>query len=814
MKYQFTAHLSYRVRLSALAATLLAGCAEKPLIPPPLNVPQHTLAESNEQARLAELEKSKPSTGLQVQPGPTPPPGRSANYKAPAAQPVDANEKATITLSFDQMPLPTFIQVVYGSILKKNFSMDPQVAARQDLVTLRSGTPQKPSEVLETARNLLTSYGVAVTDVGGFYRIVPNNNATGFSPEIRRGRALPDTPQALRPIYQLVELQAVRPSEVSIWLKQMFANKVQVQEDQFINAVMLSGQSADVQAAMEAIQVLDQPRLHGRHSIRITPTFWSADELGKRLSEVMTAEGYSNSVGFSGATVAPIIILPVSAINTVIVFSADQSILDHVSTWASDLDSPAKGGAGNGYFTYQVKYTDADVLANTLREVISGQAASTTVPAVAVGGTPAPTAARVTTRVVVDKATNSLIFQGNAEEYTQWIGLLKDLDRPVKSALVEVTVAEVTLSDTTSLGVEWTLANLNTNSGTYTTSFNLPAAGSSSSSTSSSSTSSTSSSIVSGTGLTITRLVGSTPRAVISALASGNNLRVLSSPRIVARNGETATIQVGNQVPIITSQQSNANTGGTAGVLQTVEYKDTGVILHVKPIIYAGGRVELEVAQEVSTASATQTGVNISPTISTRKINTRLSLRDGASVMLGGMISSTNAASDSGIPLLKDIPVLGQLFRNSIREKDRTELIIMITPYVINDDFEAEEVTEAFRNQLGPWAAEPKATAQKVKPNAKPVQPAPNLPADLDGDQNAKPGVTNVAVPHDEALPDAPLPVAPQVAEPPSPAVPAATPSEMPPAPSPILPPAGKKPVTDPKILKEIEEAMKRSAGG
>jgi general secretion pathway protein D len=549
--------------------------------------------------------------------------------------------------------------------------------------------------------------------------------------------------------------------------------------------------------------------LHGRHSIRITPTFWSADELAKRLGEVLSAEGYSSSVGFNAGPVAPIVILPVSAINTVIIFAADQSILDHASKWAADLDSPAKGGAGNGYFTYQVKYTDADVLAGTLRDVISGQAAaSTATPATAVGGQqPAATPTRASTRVVVDKATNSLIFQGNAEEYTQWIGLLKDLDRPVKSALVEVTVAEVTLTDTTSLGVEWSLANVHSNSGTYTTSFQAPTTSSGSSSSSSSSAS------ITAPGLTITRLIGSTPRATLTALAAGTKLRVLSSPRIVARNGEMATIEVGNQVPIITSQQSNANTGGTAGVLQTVEYKDTGVILKVKPIIYAGGRVELEVTQEVSGASATQTGVNISPTISTRKINTRLSLRDGASVMLGGMISSSNNAGNAGIPLLKDIPVLGQLFRNSTTEQDRTELIIMITPYVINDDYEAEELTNAFRNQLGAWAGEPKADAttpdvaskqdRVQRPAKSPIEPR-DTSSESVHDKEAP--IQNGGEPPAETLPDAPEPQMPE-----TPAA-AAVPGAGAPNGNPPGVPAGQagRTVVDPEILKEIEQAQKR----
>jgi len=121
-------------------------------------------------------------------------------------------------------------------------------------------------------------------------------------------------------------------------------------------------------------------------------------------------------------------------------------------------------------------------------------------------------------------------------------------------------------------------------------------------------------------------------------------------------------------------------------------------------VIHSGDRVDLDVAQEVSAAQATTTGVSTSPTFSTRKVQTKLSLRSGATVLLGGLMSSNKSEGNAGIPLLKDIPLLGQLFRSNTEKNDRTELIVLITPYIIEDDSDAQAVTDAFRKRLGNWA--------------------------------------------------------------------------------------------------------------
>lgn len=669
----------------ALIALALPGCAARgPVIPAPLDLPKKVQQYATIQGETT-ASTGAPATRIGETPKPPVPAKASAEKQAEPAPP-PAPEEANITLTFDQIPLPAFVQAVYGSILKRNVNLDPAVTARQDLITIRTGAPQTPSQVTETARMLLKSYGIAVIDLGSLVRIVPDNANLGYLPEIRRGRALPETPLPLRPIFHLVELQAVRNTDIAAWIRIMFGDKVRLQEDPNRNAVLLSGAPDDVMAALEAVAVLDQPLMKGRHSARITPIFWSAEELAKKLAEILQAEGYS--AGPPGGISLPVTLVPVAAVNSIMVFAADAAILEHVTNWAKELDKATEKSSNRNVFSYQVQYTDANTLASTLEKLLTGIAKP-----VAAGAAPAA----VPSRVVVDQASNTLIVQGSNEEFSQIRSLLQTLDRPAKEALIEVTVAEIRLTDDSQLGVEWLIKEARLD-GTKILAGTLGGLS------------------IGGSGFTYRRFdsAGDT-RLLLNALASNNRATILSTPRVMARNGETATIQVGQEVPVITSQQTTPTTGGTGGVLQTVQYRSTGVILRVKPVIHSGNQIDLDVNQEVSAAQSTTTGVNVSPTFSTRRLDTRLSLKDGATVMLGGLISDNRSDGNAGIPLFKDIPVLGQLFRTNTEKKDRTELIILITPYVINDDRDAQAVTEAFQKQLGDWA----------KPLPKSAQTAP-----------------------------------------------------------------------------------------
>lgn len=676
----------HRTGISLLPICLLAACAVEPTIPPPLDLPKKVADYSTLQQ---ENERTREQLTARVSETPRPPPAERLQSGKPTVAPevVAVDNQANISLSFEQIPLPSFIQAVYSAILKKTVNLDPKVVERKDLVTLRTGEPQTLTQVESAARLLLKSYGIAVVEMGGMVRIVPDNAALGYLPEIRRGRALPETPLALRPVFQLVELEAVRNTDIASWIRLMFGDKIKLQEDPGRNAVILSGTTDDVAAAMEAIHILDQPLMKGRQSFRVSPLYWSADEFAKRLSEILQAEGYSTGTTVAAGVTMPVTVLPVAAVNSVFVFAANQQILEHVLAWARELDKPNEKGVGRSFFTYQAQYSNAQALAATLDRLLSGTPPRITGTATA--GAPAAAAAPSSSRVVVDNASNSLIFQGNNEDYGQIRSLLQSLDKPTKEALIEVTVAEVALTDNSQLGVEWLIKEAKLD-GAVTTLGTLGGLS------------------IGSAGMNYRRIDSAgNVRLLINALASNNRATILSSPRIVARNGETAIIQVGQEVPIITSQQTSPTTGSTGSVLQTVQYRTTGVILNVKPVIHSGDQVDLDITQEVSSAQTTNTGVNTSPTFSTRKLQTKLSLKNGATVLLGGLISSTKSDGNAGIPILKDIPLLGHAFRTDTAKNERTELIVLITPYIIADDNDAAAVTSAFRKQLGSWAQTP-----------------------------------------------------------------------------------------------------------
>ncbi len=669
---------------------VVAGCETPPLITNQLEIPVKTTPQ--QVALQAPIAPQDRATAITLNPTPPVKPNKSDPTKP---TPTSTSTVADITLNFDQLPLPAFIQAVYANALKKNISIDAAVMARKDLITLRSGKQMTAAEAESSAMLLLKTFGVAVQDVGGLIRFVPDSTNIGYAPEIRRGSALPDTPLPLRPIFQLVELQAVRANEVSSYLRTLFGEKIRLTEDPVRNSLLLAGNGDDLQAALEAIQILDQPLFKGRNSIRITPNIWSADELAKRLTEILIQEGYSVGSGSLGGVQFPISLLPVSGINSVIVFAQSKEIIEHIVQWSKVLDKPAEKSVGRNFFSYQVRNTDATRLAETVTKLLSG-----TPPRTAT--TTATTTPAASSNVVVDKATNTILFRASGEEYTDIIRLLNDLDKTSRQVLIEVTIAEVVLSEGMTTGVDWIFSKVNSSGR------NVAALGGTT-------VGAIPGNILSNvTGLVISQLDGlGNPRAVLQAEANSGRVTFLSNPKTLARNGETASIQVGDSIPILTQQQSNSSTGGN-GLISTVQYADTGTIMKIKPVIHSSDQVDMDITLESSKPGTIVSGGPGSPPISKRLLDSKLTLKHGSTYVMGGLISELKSTTGKGIPFLKDIPIIGRAFKKDEESKDRTELIIMVTPYIISDDGEARAVTNAVRKQMGSWAAE-----------NKPLQPAP-----------------------------------------------------------------------------------------
>jgi len=509
-------------------------------------------------------------------------------------------------------------------------------------------------------------------------------------------------------VVQFLTLDTVRNTQVAGWLRTAFqGQKLNLSEDPERNALMLAGPAGVVRQAAEAALLLDQPFMRGQHSLRIDPANWTAGALAKRLVEILQAEGYNaNQTTTTGSSV---LVLPVDEINVVLVFAVDPGLLAHVRQWVSQLDQGRPAAPDqDGLFYYLARNAPAEQMRETLTpllpSLIGGDAkiapgAAAVAPAAARTAATSPAAGganpvaagnpiasnlaaskTVASNLVVDAARNALIFSGSSASWARLRPVLEAMDQPAKLVLVEVTVAEITLGDTQDTGVEWLFKNVNIGNweGTLTNALDL------------------------GTDGFSYVLTNEGSKILLNALATNSRVSILSNPRVMVRNSQEATIDVGTEVPILSSQSTTegTGTGGNPAILQQIQYRKTGVLLKVKPTIYAGRRVDLDVEQEVSEAQRNTTSSISSPQILNRKVNTSLSLKDGGSVLLGGLMSTNRSQSNRGIPILKDVPLLGALFRADNQSYNRTELVVLITPYIISDEREAEAITQAFRQRL------------------------------------------------------------------------------------------------------------------
>jgi general secretion pathway protein D len=446
------------------------------------------------------------------------------------------------------------------------------------------------------------------------------------------------------------------------------------------------------------VKLFDQPAFQGQNSISIAPVYLTVKQLEEQLAQVLDAQGYKVSKGVRGGSV---ILIPLEAAHRVIAFAADRSVLANVKAWAAELDRAPHTADSAGLFVYKMQNTQAEEVAGVLNQLYGGGSAEGDTNAEteapknsgvgvfrntaesSVGGTTGESTGGTSssTHFVVDKVRNSIIYKGSAAEWARLLIIIKEMDIPPKQVLIQVTIAEVTLSDNFALGIEGFAqeiglkgrqANFSTEGGLG----DLPASGL----------------------FTFVNNAGDV-RAKLSAYAGESRVRLISTPSVLVKSGSAATVNVSTQFSVVTGDTvSDEVTNGSSGSRQSYSYIEAGTVLSVTPTIHAGNRVELEISQEVSEPGTADGSGN--PPISTRSVQTVLSLKDGGSVLLGGLIRTKRSDGETSVPVLGKIPLLGHLFRANSDNKERTELLIMVVPYVLNDSDEAESITTQFRDQL------------------------------------------------------------------------------------------------------------------
>lgn len=658
-----------------------------------------------------EKEKGKPDSSMKLVPG-------SGVFVKPAT-PVPAAEGAKdVVLNFEGADLREVVRVVMSDMLQENYTIDPRVNGS---VTIHTSQPVSRAAALPILETVLRMNGAAIVKESGAYKIAPLNSAL-------RGATTPQMGALQGGGYsvQIVPLQYIAAREMAKILEPLVAEGSILRVDETRNLLMLAGTAGEMRHALETISVFDLDWMAGM-SVGLF-TLKSVD-VKNILPELELLFGEKSRGPFAGM----LRVIPIERMNAVFIATPRAHYLEQARTWVERLDRDG-GKSGTRLHVYAVQNGNAEKIASLLSQVIGAKTTGGSAPAsVAPGLTGAavqsgasplsgggganlgsaalPNASNVVTqgltatgtgealglgagstiKVIADRDNNALLILANAAEYEKIEEAIKKLDVVPRQVLVEVTIAEVTLNGELKYGLEWFFSHNSSVSGML---FNVD--------TKSRAIPSDSSGTLNNQlpFSMVWRGAGGNINAVLSALASNTKINVISSPHIMVTDNQVAKINVGSSVPV---QGQSTLTGGTTAtaITTSVVYVDTGVVLSVRPHINSSGLVTMEISQEVSDVQTgvTTAGLN-SPTINKRSAQTTVAVQSGDTMVLAGLIKDDKNNGSSGLPLLSEIPVLGALFGSKTESDTRRELIITITPRVVNDNQQAREVTAEFRKKL------------------------------------------------------------------------------------------------------------------
>jgi general secretion pathway protein D len=681
----------------------------------------------------------------------------------------DAREQpsGSVKLNFQNANLLEVVKIVLGDMLQRNYVIDPAV---QGAVSMQTTQALRRDDLIPTLEMMLRMNNAALITDGDVYRIVPLPDALAEA----RAPQLGDSSLALPTGFnvRVVPLRYVSAEEMAQILTPFVASGNQLlRVDTTRNMLVLASASGNMDRLLETIHTFDVDGMAGMSVALFTPDFVDAKTLAEELEELLANPDYGLMRGVVRFVV-------VERLNGLIVVTPRAEHLARVRDWVRRLDR-TNGDATPRLFIYRVQNGKATELAEMLRDLFGsaqgqspeaelapglkpktvGQAVDEVLsteeavtldaedpisPEESAQGTPNGGVAirqNEKIQIIADESNNALLILAKGTEYRQILAALRQLDVSVQQVLIEVTIAEVSLTDNLAFGVEWFFkTNFGSTVGEGQLDFGGGIAG-----------------LVPGFSYA---LKGPDVSFVLNTLAEESNLSVISSPSLLVLNNQEATINVGEEVPVAT-QERQSTVDPESPLINTIEYRDTGVLLKVKPRVNAGGLVIMEVEQEQSTAPSTSID-SLTPRIQQRKISSTVAVNSGDTIILGGLIQENRNLTESGIPGLHKIPMLGALFGTKSDNQKRTELIVLITPRAISSSTAALQVTEDYRRRLKkliPGRKQPTPPADPVtdtKPAPRPTATVapPAIPAGTPVDESAStttategplPGPTTIA---------------------------------------------------------------------
>ncbi len=593
-----------------------------------------------------------------------------------------------VTLNLVNVRIDQAAKTVLGDLLGLNFTVDERV---QGAITLQTTNPISKAALVDVFETVLRSRGGAIVEEAGFYRILPLEDArvrdsgAGEGNTMRRGPGL---------AVQVLSMAYVSAEEMRGILEPIAPAGGILRVDAKRNLIVVAGTASELASMRETVALFDVDWMKGMsfalHPLRSSEPAAVAAELdtifdtkdgplkqmvrfvpNKRLNAVLVVASRPHYLAEAASWVARLDRVGSSREDRLIVYEVHNRKASEVAPLLQSVFRQTRGGPLGSEGSVAPALEPVEVISEPGDLIAGAGIDEPSIDAMPMAGADSPS-------IVADDTENSLVIYASSADHERIAAILGHLDRLPTQVLLEATIAEVTLGDELQFGLRWFFE-----SGNFSATLTDAANGG-----------------ISATlpGFSYLFSTGDV-QVVLNALSSVTDVKIVSSPTLMVLDNREATLQVGDQVPIVT-QTAQSTTDRDAPIINSVELKDTGVILAVRPHVNESGRVVLEIQQEVSSVVATTTSGIDSPTIRQRKLSTTVVVGDGESLALGGLIQERNSQTRSKVPLLGDVPLIGSAFRHKKDEYERTELIVFIRPRIVHDVEEARMITDEYRSQL------------------------------------------------------------------------------------------------------------------
>ena len=631
---------------------------------------------------------------------------------------VGALDDGKFTVNVDQASLPESAKLILGETLGYNYTIDPRVQGSVTLVSNRSLTGRELISAYEAALRLA---GAALIQSDGSYKIVALQ-------EVLDGEmGTPDLGKGVSPGYGVnaIPLRYVGPASVMELLDGFIARSGSVRASKIGNMILIRGPSAERRQLVDVVLSFDVDWMRNQTSGMARLENARAEEVASRLEQVFAQDG-----AVSGPNALKVI--PVPNINSVIVIARTRAKVNTALNWIRRLDQESVDSPN--YYVYAVQNGNAVELARILNATFgsggggadggttaevapdsqsmdvsiandtegqestqpdpagsaepfgktdlqtgSTDGTATTSTSSSDSGTNSGGGNSSTIRITANPSNNTIVISATPKDYRKILATLRQMDSPATQVLINTMIAEVSLNNQLRYGVQ---AYVESNNVAFALAGSKPAADGP---------------IISPQFPGMNFLWGgiSNPKLVIDALSGITNVRVVSSPSILVLENETATIKVGDQIPV---QSETAVTNG-GNFVNSIQYRDTGVILKVKPRVSANGVVTIELGQELS-ALQKELGIDGNPRFTQRSVTSKVSVNDQQTVLLGGLISGIEDRTRETVPGADKVPLLGKLVGTTDNNAQRTEIIVFITPKIIRNGEEAARESQDLRDKM------------------------------------------------------------------------------------------------------------------